>query len=461
MRRTESGRRRRTRLFLHESRALARLAGPIMLSQLGAVGMNTTDTIMVGPLGAGALAAVGLASALHVTTLMLCTGTLLGMSPLVSQAFGAGDRLECRRVLVQGLWLSLLLTIPVVWITLQGERMALLLGQDPQVAKDVGAYLYAIAWGVLPVALFFAIRQFLDGMGLTRPAMVMTFLGLVLNFFGNKLLIYGWEGAHIPAMGLVGSGWATTVSRWAMLLALVAYLWVNPQLHPLQGISLRPVLSLVRRIAAIGTPAGAMLALEIGLFALAAVMMGWFGPVELGAHQVTLNLASTTFQLGLGVSLAGSIRVGHHLGARSGAGARRAARATYLLAMGAMGLCALVFLGAPGWLLHLYTDDPGVLQLGTRLLYIAALFQLFDAAQVSGVCVLRGAADTRVPAIIATVAYLAVGLPTAYLLGFHTPLGPVGIWTGLCLALATAALLLGARVRRVLARPAVMQPNGG
>lgn len=446
------GRRRRGVLFLHESRALLRLAGPIVLSQLGAVGMSTMDTVMVGPLGAESLAAVGLASAVHMVTLMLCTGTLLGMSPLVSQAFGAGDRLECRRVLVQGLWLGAALSVPVVWISVRGEWLALALGQDPVVAALVGGYLHAIAWGVLPVVLFFGCRQFLDGMGRARPTMVMTFIGLGVNYIGNRLLIYGSDDLGIPAMGVVGSGWATTVVRWSMLVAMVLYMYFHPDLAPFRGIRWRPEWLRVRRIGVIGLPAGLLLALEISLFSFAAVMMGWFGAVQLGAHQVALNIAATTFQIGLGVSLAGSIRVGQHIGAGSRGGTHRAALATYALATASMGLCGVVFLAAPEWLIGLYTRDAAILALGSSLLMVGALFQLTDAAQVAGVCVLRGAADTRVPAVMAALAYWVVGVPAAYLLGFHTTLGPVGIWVGLCVALTTAAVLLGLRARRVLWR---------
>jgi multidrug resistance protein, MATE family len=444
------GRRRRGLLYLNEGGKLMKLAGPIVLSQLGAVGMATMDTVMVGPLGAEALASMGLANAVHMVTLMVCTGTLLGMSPLVSQAFGAGDRLECRRVLVQGLWLGALLSGPVVWISVYGEWLALSLGQEAGVSQLVGGYLNAIAWGILPVVLFFGCRQFLDGMGRARPTMVMTFVGLGVNYIGNRILIYGWEDLGIPAMGVVGSGWATTAVRWAMLVSMALYMYFHPDLAPFRGIRWRPSWERIRRIAVIGTPAGLLLALEISLFSFAAVMMGWFGALELGAHQVALNIAATTFQIGLGISLAGSIRVGQHIGARNRSGSHRAALLTYGMATISMGLCGVVFLLAPEWLIGLYTRDTAIIALGSSLLMVGALFQVTDAAQVAGVCVLRGAADTRVPAVMAALAYWVVGVPAAYLLGFHTPLGPVGVWVGLCIALMAAASLLVWRTRQVL-----------
>ena len=446
------GRRRRERLLLHEAGALLRVAGPITLSQLGWVGLSTMDTIMVGPLGAEALAAAGLATSLHVVVLMVTLGTILGMGPLVSRAYGAGDRLQVRRVLVQGCWLALALSIPVSVFNLAGGALARALGQEPVVAALCGGYMAALAWGVAPVLLFMAGRQYLEGMGLAKPAMAITLLGLGVNFVGNRVLIYGVEG-WVEPMGVVGSGWSTTLVRWCMLLAMAAYVYRHPGLHPFHGVALAPAPGLLRRIVGVGAPSGAQIGLEVGLFSFAAVMMGWFGTVELATHQVTINIAATTFMVALGVSLAGSIRVGQHLGAGNRKGVRRATLLTYQLALLFMGICAVLFLLIPELLLGIYTREPEILALGRRLLLMGAIFQIFDGAQVAGFCVLRGAADTRVPMLFAALAYWVVGVPAAWLLGFATPLGPVGIWAGLSISLAVASILLLRRVRRVLLQP--------
>lgn len=436
-------------LFLRELRKLLWVAGPLVVSQLGQVGMNTADTIMVGPLGAVALAATGLGSALHIAMLMLFTGTVLGMTPLVSRAFGAGDRERCRVVLVQGMWLSLALSIPLAWLTFLGGDIARLFGQEPEVAVLAGEYMDALAWGVFPALLFLAFRQFLEGMGITTPAMVMTFVGLAVNVGANAALIYGVDG-WVPALGVVGSGWATTLTRWAMALAMATYLVLHPRLHPFRRVTWRPDAAVLRRIAAIGVPIGAQLGVEVGLISFTAVMVGWFGPTALAAHQVTINLASVTFMVALGVSLAGSIRVGQHLGARSMRGVRRATLATYLCTLGFMSLCALAFFLFPDELVGLYTSDPEIVRVASSLLLVAALFQVFDGAQVAGLCALRGVADTRIPMLIAVVAYWGVGVPVGYLLGFRTPLGPPGVWAGITTALAVVAFLLAWRARRVL-----------
>lgn len=445
------GRRRRGILLGHEARVLFRMAGPIILSQLGSVGLNTMDMIMVGPLGGEALAAAGLASALHMAAIMVSTGAILGMAPLVSQAFGAGDRQECRHVLIQGGWLAAVMMVPLFALNLRGEPIARALGQQPIVSELIGGYMGALAWGVLPLLLFMVLRQYLEGMGITRPAMVITFIGLGVNFVGNSALIYG-VGDVVAPMGVVGSGWATTAVRWAMLVAATVYVVRHPELHPFRGVRWRPEPGMLRRIIGIGAPSGAQIGLEVGLFTFAAVMMGWFGALELGTHEVAINLAATTFMVALGVSLAGSIRVGQQIGARNPGGMRRSVLVTYLAAVGFMAFFALIFVALPGPLLRLYTSDPEILRLGRDLLLAAAAFQVFDGAQVAGFCVLRGAADTRVPMYIAALAYWLIGAPAAYLLGFHTPLGPVGVWIGLSVGLAAAAMLLLVRVRTLLLR---------
>lgn len=428
---------------------MLRLAGPIVVSQLGQVGMNTADTLMVGPLGATSLAAAGVGTAIHVFGIIFCTGVLLGMTPLVSQAHGAGDRARCRRVLVQGLWLAIALSIPVGGASLLGAQLTRLLGQEPTVAALAGEYLWALAWGVLPFFLFTAFRQFLEGMGIVAPVTAITLLGLAVNVLGNWLLIYGVHG-WIPAMGVVGSGWATTIVRWAMITAMAGYLMRRADLHPLRGVRWRLDRALASRVARVGLPIGTHLGLEVGLFSFAALMMGWLGPVELAAHQVTINLAATTFMVALGASLGGSVRVGQHIGAGRTAAVRRAVAGTYLLALGFMAFCAVIFLTVPETLIRLYTPDPAVIRIGSRLLLVAALFQVFDGAQVAGGAVLRGAADTRTPMLVAAVGYWAVGVPLGYLLAFPARLGPVGVWAGLSAGLAVVALLLARRVHAVL-----------
>jgi MATE family multidrug resistance protein len=439
-------RRRELRAWLHEGRELLHLAGPLIVSHLGQVGMSTADTIMVGPLGATPLAAAGLGTAIHFLGLIACVGVLVGMTPLVSQAYGAGDLAQCRRVLVQGLWLATLLSVPVAWMNFVGGEIALLLGQDAAVSELTGGYMSALAWGLLPHFLFTAFRHFLEAMGRVRAPMIITFVGLGVNIVANRLFIYGVDG-WIPAMGVVGTGWATTTVRWTMLGAMLVYLYMQSDVRVFDRGKRAVDAALLGRIARVGAPVGAHFALEVGLFSFAAVMMGWLGPVQLAAHQVTINIASTTFMVALGASLAGSIRVGQRIGQHRARAMRRAALSTYVVAVGFMACCAIAFVAAPRTLIRIYTPDEAIIALGAKLLLLAGAFQVFDGAQVAGGAVLRGAADTRSAMLIAAVGYWGVGTPCAYLLAFTAGLGPMGIWAGLTAGLAVAAVLLALRAR--------------
>jgi len=451
---------RPARLMAAEVRGLLDLAGPIIVSQLGHVGMNTADTVMVGPLGATSLAAAGLGSAMHWLGTIVCVGILLGASPLMAQAFGARDTARCRSVLAQTLWLAVFLAVPVTFVSFAGEAIALIIGQDAQVSALTGDYLAALAPGILPYFLFTALRAYLEAMGHVKAPMIITFIALGLNILFNAVLIYGVEGV-IPAMGVVGSGYATSIARWSMVVAVLVFFAARKDIWFHHGDRLRPETSLLRRILRLGGPVGGQFGLEMGLFSFAAIMMGWLGPLELAAHQVTINIASTTFMVALGVSLAGSIRIGHHIGARRPQRMRRAALATYGLAVGFMGICALLFITAPGTLISLYTRDPEIVDLGARLLLVAAAFQMFDGGQVAGVSVLRGAAETRSSAIIAGVGYWAFGVPIGYILAFRFALGPVGVWLGLTAGLFIVALLLALRARHVLWRLPFSQLHAG
>ncbi len=428
---------------------LVLLALPIVVSQLGMVGMTTADTVMVGRLGAVPLAAAGLGSAIHMFTLVICTGILMGMAPLVSQAFGASDIGRVRSILVQGMWLSVLLSLPLMLTTIFGTSLARATGVDESVASLSGSYLFALTFGIPPLLMFGALRQYLEGMGRGRPSMVITFIGLAVNILFNYVLIYGVRDV-VPPLGLVGAGYATSIGRWVMMFVTLGYIHFHPELRPFHHVRFVPDRALLRRMMSIGAPAGAHFGLEVGLFAFAAVMMGWLGPIALAAHQVVLNLASTTFMVALGTSMAGSIRVGQHIGAARLKAMHHAVEATYIIAVGFMALCGLTFLLLPRVLIGLYTHDAQIIERGVPLLFCAAAFQVFDGSQVSATAVLRGAADTRIPMIIALVGYWLCGLPVGYWLGFHTSYGPVGIWIGLSVGLAVVAVLLFFRVRHRL-----------
>jgi MATE family multidrug resistance protein len=282
-------------------------------------------------------------------------------------------------------------------------------------------------------------------MGRVAPSVVTIALANLANLFLNWVLIFGNLG--FPAMGAVGSGWASSLSRWMMLLGILSLAWplLKRYLVPLRKEALmgRPLARMVR----IGAPIGIQFGLEFGAFGTIGILMGWLGTLAMAGHQVALNLASLTFMVPLGVSQATAVLVGQGVGRGDPEGARRAAGAGLLLGVGFMTLAAILFLLAPEALAGLYSDDAAVVSVAAGLIPLAGVFQVFDGIQVVSSGVLRGVADTRSPMVVNLLGFWCFGMPLSAWLGFRTGVGPVGLWWGLVLGLAIVAVVLLHRVR--------------
>ena len=428
--------------------ATARLATPVVLTQIGAIAMGTVDTLMVGRLGAGPLAAVAVGNGLSLTVIVLGMGTLFGLDPVVAQAYGAGRERDCGRAMRHGLVLAVLLAVPMVLLLSQGRRLMVATGQPPAVVDGAAAYIHAIVPGVLPFLVFTVFRQFLQGIGHVRPAMWIMIAANGINFAGNWILIYGNAGA--PALGAAGAAWATTISRWAMAAAIAVYVFAQRDLRRYAVVAPRGVLDrvLLSRIARLGAPVGMQLAMELGVFAASSLLMGRLGTLALAGHQIALNVVSITFMIPLGLSATAAVRVGHALGRGDVPAARRAALACWLLGLGFMA-CSALSVGT--WrtsLARLYTQDLDVVAMGAALLLVGAAFQVPDGGQTIGIGALRGAADTRGPMWITIIGYWGVALPLGYLLAFEAGLGPQGVWWGLTAGLTFVATALAWRFHR-------------
>jgi MATE family multidrug resistance protein len=422
-----------------------RLAVPVVLTQLGHIAMTTVDTIMVGRLGAEALSAVALGGSLSITVLITASGVLMGLDPLVAQAYGAGRHGECGRAMRHGLLLATLLAVPAMLVQAAARPIFVALGQEPDLAARAADFVTALNWSTFPFLAFMALRQFLQGVGIVKPAMIVVLAANLLNLAGNWVFIFGHLG--FPALGATGSAWATTASRAGMCLALAAYVFGRRDLRRFAVIAPRGTVDrrLVRGILVLGGPVGMQYAMEVGVFSAAAFLMGWLGSVALAGHQIAINVCSITFMVPYGVSATAAVRVGHALGRDDVPGARRAALVAYALGAAFMACAALVLAVAPGGLARIYTADRAVARLAADLLLVGAAFQLFDGAQTIGIGALRGAADTRVPMIVTIVAYWGVALPLGWLLAFPLGWGPRGLWWGLASGLAVVAVALAAR----------------
>jgi MATE family multidrug resistance protein len=418
------------------------LAVPVVLAELGWMSMGLVDTLMVGPIGPEAIGAVGIGSSLFMGVCIFAMGLLLGLDTLVSQAFGAGRLDECHKWLVHGVALSLILSIPITLLVLGLASSLGVLGFHPDVLALARPYLTILAWSIPPLLVYASFRRYLQGMGVVRPVMIALATANVLNAFVNWVLIFGHLGA--PAMGVRGSAWATVSAR-AVMCAWLLVVIVRRERGRRPGLfetPLRIEAARMRRLVTLGLPAASQVTLEVGVFAAASALAARLPPAALAAHQIAINVASFTFMVPLGVASAGAVRVGQAVGRSDAAGAARAGWTALLFGTLFMACAASVFLLIPRALIGAFSEDVSVLQIGTSLLFVAAIFQLFDGLQGVATGVLRGLGDTRTPMLWNLAAHWFLGVPLGYTLCFTAGLGVVGLWWGLSLGLIICGVAL-------------------
>jgi MATE family multidrug resistance protein len=425
---------------------LLRLAGPLVLIQVGSMMMGVVDTIMVGRVSPAALASVALGHMYFFAISIFGMGVLFALDPIVAQGLGARDELAVRRGLQRGLVLAALLTIPITLVLLTAEPVLRLVNQPPEVIPDAAGFVHRNALSVLPFYVFVVLRQTLQAHHRVLPIFITVVIANLVNVGLNYVWIYGHLG--FPAMGVLGSAWATMVSRWLMAALILALGWrtLRPYLREVAPnlLDARPLLRMLK----LGAPIGAQMVLEGGAFNVMALLMGWLGVVQVAAHQIALNLASLAFMVPLGVSSAAAIIVGHAVGRGDPEGVRRATVASLAVGAGVMLCTGGLFILAPEPLAGLYTRDAVVLGLAALLLPIAGLFQVFDGVQVVAIGLLRGLGDTRMPMVINVIGFWCIGMPVSLWLGFGLDYGAVGLWWGLVVGLIIVAAFLIARVRQ-------------
>lgn len=439
--------------FIDEMRQTLWLAGPVVAAQLAQISMGFVDTVMVGRLGEEALAGVALGNTVFFFALIVCLGVIQAVGPMVSQAHGAGEREPIERSVRQGLWLGVVLAVPAVLILWNIAPVLRAAGQPISAVAAAQGYLHAIVGGFLPALWFMALRSFVEGLARPLPVTIITCFGVGLNVGANYVLMFGAWG--LPALGLEGTGWASTIVFWflfAMLALFVVRVEPFMQYRIFSGLR-TPDLTYFRELLRIGWPIGVSSGIEAGLFMTTALMVGVLGTTALAAHQIALQCAAFTFMIPVGIGIAGSVRTGQAVGRGRPGDARRAGYAAMLLAGLFMTGAAIVFLAVPETIARLYLDadvpeNADVVALAVSLLGIAALFQVFDGVQVAAMGSLRGLKDTRGPMVIALITYWGVGLSTGYTLGIIQEWGAEGLWWGLVVGLAAAALLLSARFHR-------------
>jgi len=431
--------------YQDHSRAIWTLGMPLILSNLAQFAIHITDTVMLGWYDVTALAASTIAGTLFFVIFIVGAGFSQAVTPLVAAAAEEGDDVQVRRVTRMGLWLSifygLAVTIPFFW----AEEILIAIGQEAEVARLADIYLQIVIWQMIPALIVMTLKAFLAAMEHTAIILWATVGTAVLNGFINYALIFGNWG--MPELGIKGAAMASLTVNLITVLILVVYITrVLPQFELFKNFW-RSDSEIIKRVFGLGWPIGLTSLAEGGLFSASAVMMGWIGAIELAAHGIAIQLASLTFMVHIGFSQAATVRAGRALGRRDELSLRRGG----ITAIGMSALFAVVtsviFLALPETLVSLFIDpnEPeraNLLRIGASLIMVAALFQLVDGLQVLALGLLRGVQDTTVPMIMATISYWVIGLPVSYLLAFTFGFGAVGLWLGLVIGLAVAAVLL-------------------
>ena len=431
-----------------EVRDVARLAAPIVVVQVGLMLMGVVDVAIVGRYSAQGLASVALGNVYYNTVVTVGQGTLMALDPLVAQAVGAKDQAAIERALQRGLVLCALLAIPLMVFLVPGEFLLSLLRQPSDVIPAAAGYARVSIIGVLPYLMFIALRQTVQAFTLVRPIVWAVVAGNAVNALLDWILVFGKVG--FPAMGAVGSGWASAIARWVMLLLLV---WGCRQaLVPFlrhwsrDDLAFAPLWRMMR----IGFPIGLQLWIEFSAFSVALLLVGRLGTLPIDGHQIALMRAALTYMVPLGVSAAAAVLVGHAVGRGDAEAARREASAALACGVGFMSVTAVILTTLAPSLARAFTPDAGIIAAAAALIPIAGVFQVFDGIQGVSSGILRGAGDTRIPMWANLAGYYLVGLPLGAWLCFSSGWGARGIWWGLSAGLAAVAVLLGWRVHVIV-----------
>jgi len=420
------------------------LALPIVVSQLGHTLVHLADGIIVGHFaGTVQLAAVSLVNSLFMLILVLGLGISYGLTPLIAQANGSRDKTACGKLLANSLVINFCFSV-ILYALVYGVSISVIdhLGQSPDVVKHAKPYLNLLGFSIIPLMIFQAFKQFTEGLGFTKQAMMISIWGNVVNVIIGIILVKGMFG--ISPMGVKGVGISTLIDRILMAIVMGTYVFRSKNFKAyLSDFTLAAIGKLrINQIIKLGAPVAMQYAFEISAFSGAGIIIGTIGKIEQAAHFTALSLAAFTYMLASGIASAATIKTGNNLGKKSFTDLRRSAIASYHVVILFMSLTAVLFILANNVLPYIFTNDVVVIEIAAQLLILAGFFQLFDGTQVVGLGVLRGIGDVNMPTFITFLSYWVIGIPLGYFLGIYLGVGVKGIWYGLTFGLLTASILL-------------------
>ena len=444
--------------FRMEVARTARLAAPLAAGHLSHGLVGFVDTVVAGHHGTATLAAVAVGTALFWLPMMLPMGVLMSLPPAVSQLDGAGRRGEIGPLFRQALWLALALGLLLFGLMTLLPLALAPMGMAADIIPGATDFIHAIRWGIPAFTLYLAMRYLSDGLHWSMPTMVLGFGGLLLLAPLGYVMANGLFG--FPELGAVGLGIASALMFWAQVIAFAVYLWRSRRFADLQLFShwQAPHWQVQRDLLRTGLPIGVMVAMEGSLFIVTALLIGRLGELPVAAHQIAINVASMCFMIPFGIAEATTIRVGHALGRGDRGGLRRAYFAGLALVLTTQAISAIVLLTGNHAIAALYTSDAAVAALAASLLLYAALFQFPDGIQTLSAGALRGLKDTRIPMLLAMLAYWGIGMPVGAGLGLALGWGPRGMWLGLTAGLTVAAFLMARRFLRSSLRVPIVSP---
>ena len=437
--------------YKDQYKANLKLALPVVLTQLGQILTQVADNLMVGRYGGDdplPLAAVSFGGSVFFILCITAIGVALGMTPLVGELFVQGDRKRSASLLQNGILFYTLLGLGMAAIQYAAAPLLYRLGQPAEVVDMALPYYRMLIYSMPLMMLFFAFKQFLEGVGNTRVEMVVTIIANLANIGFNWIFIYGRWG--FPEMGAEGAGLGTLLARSIAPILMIGY-FINRSKYRayLEGFSLRNYSwATVRQLLRMGLPISLQMFLESSAFVGTSVMMGWFGTQAISANQIAITLGNCAFMIVMSIGAATTIRISPCYGLRNTSELSLAAKASYHLVLAWNTFAALVFITLRHWIPTLFTTNAEVIAITSDLLIFAALYQLSDGLQNVSVGILRGLQDVKIIMPIAFISYWLLNLPVGYLFGFTLGMGPSGLFLGFSFGLSMAALLMIARLRR-------------
>ncbi len=428
-----------------ESKQLLKLAAPAIMAQFAHMSLGVLDTIMAGRYSADALAAIAIGVSIFNPIIVFIIGIFLALSPITAQYNGQDNRNGVKESFQSGILLSIFLALPSALLLYTLEPVFWAIGITPEVIPLANGYLQALAWGLIPLYCFFALRFCNEGMFATKAIMYCSVAAIPFNIVFNYWFING--GLGVPAMGAIGVGWATVVVWCVMASGLFGYTFFAKRY---QGYNLftdwvKPHLSQFSEVFKIGLPMGIGLGMEVALFGAVGLMIGRYSVPDIAGNQIALNISSMAYTLSLGLSVAVTARVGYHVGKKDLVQARDTGFIGISFGVLISCVTAAIMILFTEQLAAIFTNDPLVTSVAIQLIAMAALFQLSDGVQVNASGALRGMKDTKIPMYICAIAYWAVGFPIGYILAEHFGMGVIGYWIAIISGLSVSAIFMAKR----------------